>query len=467
LTWPRTLAGRVALVMSAGLVLAHLLTFGSILFERGEFSRSMMSAYFGRDVATAVAVLDALPPDQREAWLPRLARANYHYRLKDAATDAALDGSAALKGGAASDGSALARQLAQTLRAELPAGRVGAARQAAAPAGAVLLPLTLADGQPLQLVLVPPSAWISTPTLVLLAVQLVLLLVAAAVGVRIAVRPLTRLAQAADGIGTGTFNLTGTLSGTLPSTADTAPLLPESGPQEVASAARAFNAMQQRIGQQLAERLQLLAAISHDLQTPITRLRLRTEQLADPALRDKVLADLQAMQSLVEEGLTYARTAQAAQEPLQAVDLNALLDGLVCDATDAGHEAHLVGRHDAPLITRVQALRRLLTNLLDNACKFAGAAELRVLPAPPGLQIAVLDRGPGIPAAELATVLLPFHRLESSRSRETGGTGLGLAIAQQLALALGGQLSLHNRDGGGLEARLSLPLPAAPAESAR
>jgi signal transduction histidine kinase len=204
-----------------------------------------------------------------------------------------------------------------------------------------------------------------------------------------------------------------------------------------------------------------LAAISHDLQTPITRLRLRAEQVDDPALRDKLLADLQSMQALVEEGLAYARTAQAAQEPLQPVDLNALLDGLVCDAVEAGHAAELVGELDRPLITRVQALRRLLLNLLDNALKFGGPGPVQVAIAPqPGmLHILVRDQGPGIPASELARVMRPFQRLEASRSRDTGGTGLGLAIAQQLAQALGGRLSLHNRPHGGLEARLELPTP--------
>jgi signal transduction histidine kinase len=276
--------------------------------------------------------------------------------------------------------------------------------------------------------------------------------------VRLAVGPLSRLAAAANASHAGQA---ATLHPAGPATGQAGPRIAELGPQEVVAAARAFNAMQQRIEQQLAERLHLLAAISHDLQTPITRLRLRAEQVSEPALRDKLLADLQAMQGLVEEGLAYARTAQAAQEPLQAVDLNALVDGLVCDAADAGHDAQLSGRIDTPLITRVQALRRLLTNLIDNALKFGGSAQVLLHSAPNLVQIAVLDRGPGIPEAALSRVLAPFYRLDSSRNRETGGTGLGLAIAQQLAMALGGDLSLHNRPGGGLEARLALPLPAA------
>ncbi|HSW06865.1 ATP-binding protein [Aquabacterium sp.] len=445
LRWPRTLFGRIALLMFAALALAHLLTFGSILRERGELTRSMMTAYLGRDVATAVAVLDRLPAAERSDWLPRLARQNYHYTLQPA-------------GAAAPDDSALALLLASAIAGEIGAARVGPPVRG--PDQATLqLPLRLADGGPLTLQLRPSTTWVSTGTALLLGLQLLVLAAATWWGVRLAVRPLSRLAAAADASHAG--HDTGTLAhisaGPL-----TGHRIDELGPQEVARAARAFNAMQQRIEQQLAERLHLLAAISHDLQTPITRLRLRAEQVNDAGLRDKLLADLQAMQALVEEGLAYARTAQAAQEPLQAVDLNALVDGLVCDASDAGHDAQFSGRLDAPLITRVQALRRLLTNLIDNALKFGGAAQVRLHTEAGRVRITVLDRGPGIPEAELTRVLVPFYRVDSSRNRDNGGTGLGLAIAQQLAMALGGELTLHNRPEGGLEARLALPLATAP-----
>ncbi len=434
---PRSLFGRVALVIFGALVLAHLLTFASILRERGELMRGMMSAYLVRDVAGAVAMLDRLPAAERAEWLPHLARPGYDYALR--APDAT-----------AADDSALARQLTASLAEALGAARVGPAVQATGGRGGLQLPLRLADGTPLTLQLHPPGAWISPTTTALLLLQLALLAAGTWWGVRLAVRPLTKLAAAADALAP-----TGPAGGAA---------IDEAGPQEVQQAARAFNAMQQRIAQQLAERLHLLAAISHDLQTPITRLRLRVEQLGDAAPREKLLADLQAMQGLVEEGLAYARSTQAAQEPPQTVDLGALLDGLVCDALDAGHAATLQGPAEMPLVTRVQALRRLLTNLIDNAIKFGGRADLQLQPEPHGCLIRVRDAGPGIPEAELARVMQPFYRLEASRSRDTGGTGLGLAIAQQLAQALGGRLSLHNRDEGGLEARLQLPAspPALP-----
>jgi signal transduction histidine kinase len=230
---------------------------------------------------------------------------------------------------------------------------------------------------------------------------------------------------------------------------------------EVVRAAKAFNAMQRRIADQLAERMQILAAVSHDLQTPITRMRLRADLLDSAALRDKLHGDLNAMQALVEEGIAYARSAQGITELPCRTDLYALLDSVVCDYVDAGQDIRLTGRFDRPLVTRPHAVRRVITNLVDNAIKFGRDVEIAIDAEPAErVSIAVRDRGPGILPTELKAVLHPFYRVENSRNRETGGTGLGLAIAQQLVAALGGTLTLLNRDGGGLEARFSLPIAA-------
>ena len=302
------------------------------------------------------------------------------------------------------------------------------------------LPLRLSDGAPLTLELTPPQPSVSAVSVTLLLLQLVSLAGAGWLAVRLAVRPVTQLARAADAITDGAR----------------APLPAIDGPTEVRQAMQAFNTMQARIEGQLAERLHLLAAISHDLQTPITRMRLRAEQIEPAGLRDKVLRDLLAMQRLVDEGLTYARTAHAAAEPERLVDLKALLDGLVCDACDAGGNVTLVEPVPSTAQTRVQALRRVLTNLIDNAVTFGTRAEVHACETADAWVISVCDDGPGIPTEHLERVFDPFFRLEGSRSRETGGTGLGLAIARQLSFALGAQLTLHNRSTGGLEARLTL-----------
>ncbi|HEX3142261.1 MAG TPA: ATP-binding protein, partial [Rhizobacter sp.] len=290
----------------------------------------------------------------------------------------------------------------------------------------------------------PPQVGVSRGTLWLLSAQLAALALAAWLAVRLATRPLTRLAEAADALGHGTPTP-----------------LAENGPQEVKRAARAFNTMQQRIAEHIRERVHTLAAISHDLQTPLTRMRLRTELLPESDTRDKFLSDLSAMQSLVGEGLAYARTAHASQETPRSVDLNALLDGLVCEAIDAGQRARLCGHVAAPWVTRPQALRRVVGNLLDNAIKFGGEAEVRLeADNAQEVHIGVRDPGPGIPADQLALVLQPFVRAEASRNRDTGGTGLGLSIALRLTQALGGSLRLRNLPEGGFEARLTLPAQA-------
>ena len=429
---PRTLFGRIALIVGAGLLLGHLLTIALVWRERSEQGLAMMSAYVGRDVGAAVALLDRLPAAERSAWLPRLARPQYRY---------SFDALVVVGAGQADVGrDTSARVLSASIAAALGPGRIEAWRTTAA--AELALPLRLADGTPLTLLLTPMHAVMSAATIALLALQLVVLLAATWFAVRLAVRPLARLSDAAQRL-----EPAGVIAD-----------IDEGGPREVAGAARAFNAMQRRIAAHLAERARMLAAIAHDLQTPLTRARLRSEAVADETLRHKLQADLAAMQGMVEEGLAYARTAQAAQEQRRAVDLAALLDGIVCDAQDAGHAVSLHLPPDlTPVATRVQALSRIVGNLLDNAIKFSGApVELRVERLAAGLRIAVLDCGPGIAEQELVAVLQPFYRLESSRNRDTGGTGLGLAIASELAAALPARLELLNRAGGGLEARLTL-----------
>jgi signal transduction histidine kinase len=274
-----------------------------------------------------------------------------------------------------------------------------------------------------------------------LALQLAVLAACCWLAVRLATRPLERLAQAADTLGPDLK----------------AERLPENGPDEVARAARAFNAMQDRVATYMTERMQILAAISHDLQTPITRMRLRVDVMDNSAEGARLQQDLQEMETLVKEGVTYARTLHGATEVPCRIDPDALFDSLVCDYVDAGQDVSLNGRISTALVTRPQALRRIVGNLVDNALKFGGAAEIGLAAAGNGqVTVSVLDRGPGIPAESLEAVFEPFYRLEGSRNRHTGGTGLGLAIARQLALAMDATLTLHNRPGGGLEARLVL-----------
>jgi signal transduction histidine kinase len=235
--------------------------------------------------------------------------------------------------------------------------------------------------------------------------------------------------------------------------------LPEGGPSEVRSAARAFNSMQRVLRRHLQERHQMLASITHDLQTPLTRLRLRADKVEDAALRERMIADLASMQLLIREGLELARGDEAA-EPAARIDLNSLLESMAADAVDAGFDVRVHEGARFAITARPQSLRRAVSNLIQNALKYAGSAELLVMQQGDALKIIVRDHGPGIPAAQLDAVLEPFVRLETSRSRETGGVGLGLTIARRLAERNGGSLELTNRAEGGLDAAISLPLQA-------
>jgi signal transduction histidine kinase len=235
-----------------------------------------------------------------------------------------------------------------------------------------------------------------------------------------------------------------------------APPMPETGTIETQAAARAFNGMQTRLRNLIENRTRLLAAISHDLRTPLTLLRLRAETVENREERDKMLSTIGAMDALIGTTLQFARD-DSASEPRKQVDLTALVHSVVDEMTDAGLPVRM--QPAAPILYRCQptALMRAVRNLLDNAVKYGktGSAEIRM--AARAVEIDIDDQGPGIPEAELGRVLEPFYRLEESRNRETGGVGLGLAIAHSIVQAHGGRLTLTNRPAAGLRASIVLP----------
>lgn len=236
-----------------------------------------------------------------------------------------------------------------------------------------------------------------------------------------------------------------------------APPLPEIGPTEVRRAARAFNGMQARIRRFLEDRTQMVAAISHDLGTPITRLRLRAEFVEDEDQRRKMLADLEDMERMVKAALSFTRD-DAACEPRSSVDLRALLQRVCDDASDSGHEVALTAPDTAvPCACRPAALRRALMNLVENAAIYGQRARVSLQNAAQEAVIAIDDDGPGIPEDLREEAFKPFGRLEASRSRETGGTGLGLTVARTIVRAHGGEIALINRSGGGLRVEVKLP----------
>jgi signal transduction histidine kinase len=300
----------------------------------------------------------------------------------------------------------------------------------------------LADGTPLKLIMISPRTedW-NLPGLdpVFLSILALGVGVLTFIAARMAAAPLGDLSRAAR-----------TLGGDL----DSVPL-PERGPYEVRHAIRAFNTMQARLRRHVVERTQILASITHDLQTPLTRLRLRLEKVEDIALRSRLVDDLSGMQLLIREGLDFSRGSQI-DEPFAPIALDSLLESLVEDATERGQTATLTGRCGYDVEARPRALQRCLANLLDNALKYGGSAEIAATVARGELRITVRDHGPGIPVEKLNTVFEPFVRLELPGSRSTEGAGLGLTIARMLAQKNEADLLLDNHPEGGLEACLIL-----------
>lgn len=434
----KSLAGRVFLILVVATVLIQVLSFGGALAVSARDSRRQMFEFMGADVAFLHQLLGRMPPAERAQWMPALDRGFYQPALEPAGVVHPE-----------ADTPHLRESMAPMRRRLDPAIDVrGVMLDPPAPGedGIPALAVSLDAAHTLLVRFPTRKAPLAPPPLGVIAgyvagVSLAVML-AAWGAVRLATRPLRRLAEAAHALG---HNLD-------------APALPERGASELVEASRAFNVMQAALQKNLAERTQILAAISHDLKTPLTRLRLRIGALpADEQARARIETDIDAMSQLVEEGLDYARSAQPV-EATARVDLQALVESLADQAADLGQVLRIEGRLAAPVRCAPRAVRRALQNLVDNALKYGGgAATLQLAQDEGGVEIRIEDDGPGLPPALLERVFEPFFRAEDSRSRKTGGTGLGLAIARNLMRAQGGDIRLENRTGGGLVAILHLP----------
>jgi signal transduction histidine kinase len=439
--WPGTLGGRTALVLILGLMGVQALGLTIHAFDRLELQRAAEARELSFRTLGLWRNMVLTPPERRaqalaEADLPASLQAQY------AAQPAIAEGARPLP-----------PHLVRLLRLEAVPTAQGPRRFRPVESRAAMLDavhvgvaLRFADGGWLNLTLrLPtPRPWHSDRFLI----AFVAMSVAAALLIFWAVRRLTRpvgdLAAAAERLGRDV----------------NAPALPETGPREVAQAAAAFNGMATNIRRFVADRTQMLAAISHDLRTPITRLRLRAEFMEDEEQQRRMLADLAEMEAMIAATLAFARD-DAAAEPATAVDLAALARTVLDEAADATPELAeritYTGPEHAVVSLRPLSMKRALGNLVGNALKYGGAARLTLEPRGAGALIAIEDDGPGIPDSALEEVFQPFRRIEASRNRETGGTGLGLTIARSILRAHGGEVTLHNREGGGLRVVATLP----------
>ena len=472
---PRSLFGRLMLVLAGGLLLAQLLSAAINFAERDRLLVNAGGMQQAQRIADVVKLLDSLGPSERERIVSVLRVPPLVLSLDDAPQPPRRD---------ANDTGPRAAMFSALLRASLGDDRAlrvepGSAFEPPGPpgprgprhpfmeegpgpmagpgvmggpgwmgrgpgrGGAVLrTQVQLRDGHWARFDSELPQSAVALPwrLALTLGVLLAAVLVLSFVAVRWVTRPLHVLADAAEALGRDI----------------NAPPLREEGPAEIAQAARAFNTMQSRLARFIQDRTRVLTAMSHDLKTPITRMRLRAELMDDEELRQRFETDLKEMESMVTHTLEFMR-GLGGNEARQAVDVMALLESLQSDNEAMGRTVRIEGQAAAPYQAVVSLLKRCLANLVDNAVLYGGRVTIQVEDTAQCLTLRFLDEGPGIPEPELEKVFEPFYRLEQSRSRETGGTGLGLAIARNIAQVHGGDIVLRNRSQGGLEAVLTLP----------
>ncbi len=434
---PSSLFARMAVILLAGLLTAQLASVWLQWGERATVVSQARGQNFVDRIVEGVRVLEAEEPDRRNAALSALqygdmrvvliaerqASQNAPRGAIQAMINARLGSEREIRpvGEGGGRGMGMGMQRGNPMRSfdvRLADGqwvRFNAAREADTPA-------------------------LSNELIVRLLITLSIVTVVVMFAVRQATKPLQQLARAADTLGRDLD----------------APPLAEEGPTETRRAAQAFNRMQARIKRLIDERARALAAVSHDLRTPLTRLRLRAELVDDEKLRHQMAADLDAMAAMIDATLGYLRGLQES-EAARPIDINALLASMIDDALVLGRKISLQGQAVAPYTGRLTALRRALQNLIDNAIKYGSSAHIRIEDGAAQLRILIEDEGPGIPPEELARVTDPYYRPDASRNSETGGVGLGLSIVKDIALLHGGELLLENRPQGGLCATLILP----------
>lgn len=454
--WPRRLSHRVALILVAGMLAAQALT-GTIWFERRNAQLfEVPTRVVAARTADFIRHLDTEPPEERAEVFEALNSPQFRIHAQDdfpvRGPDRFLDGLqrliadvAATKAGRRIE---LRLQTADLLGDDgRPANRWSFSKTAM-PTAHFVLGVRRAPGEPwiridaLEDESGQDTHWgeaITDYLLRIYGVRMVLIVGLALIAMRLAMAPLDRLARAAEALGRDIRS---------------APL-DTRGPVEVARAAQAFNHMQHSLIESVEQRDRFLAAVSHDLRSPITRLRLRAEMLRDPEARDRFREDVAEMQAMVEATLNFVRSGSDEDERHE-VDMNALLASIAQGWVSQGHDVTLEGTAQRPLRCSELGMRRCFQNIVENAVRYGGRAQIRIIDSAERFRATVSDDGPGIVEDQLERVMEPFYRVEASRNASDGGVGLGLSIARTIAGVHGGTLTLANRATGGLEATLDI-----------
>jgi signal transduction histidine kinase len=490
---PRTLFGQILLALCAGLLAAQVAGIWLTLSDRAKFGEGLMGSFAAQRIAGVISILDKAEPAERQRLVRALNVPPTHISIDEpwkTATDTPNDDAKSFIDHVAQEvnrpltiqvlaikqieprrrddgtvpGTPPARP-ADAKPAPPPTPKLSDTSSSADSSEADSKPVSdverhhhnrpnrpvsfligqarLADGTVLTFRHGLPETSLDGPLRLLgmLAILGISVALLSAWAVRRLTQPLASLADAATGLAQNLEQ----------------PPLPENGPAEIAQAARAFNAMQRDIKRYLETRAQALAGVSHDLRLPITRLRLRLEKIEEGELRNKMENDLTEMDQMIGSTLEFLRAGSSA-EKASRLDLNALVESVTEDMITVGATIRQHGSVAQPMLVRPQALRRCLTNLLENARRYGGGdVDISLQEKEGRVEIRVDDRGPGIPKDDLERVFEPFVRIESSRAKQTGGSGLGLAIARAIARAHSGDVRLEPREGGGISAILTLP----------
>jgi len=451
---PKSLMGQTMLVLLVGLTLSHIISLMIYTNNQTEVLIRMSGHHVAQRVASVVHLLVKTPKAERHRVFSALNEPSFRLFIASGNLHNHSD-----------DRHWLSREIKRILQQKLIADEVGEIRvktehfkpnpnnpsedqatrimQETTPHIIFRIVIELGNGQRLHFISsIPEPApfWSSGAVYSLLLTGLVIALLSIWVVQRLTT-PLREFAEAADRLGKNMQ----------------APALPEKGTIELHRAARAFNKMQQRLQRFIEGRTRMLAAISHDLRTPITLLRLRTEVVEDEEEKQKMLSTLNDMETMIASTMTLARE-ELRTEDIKNVDLSALLESLCLDMED---RSYAVVRNLPEKILypcRSTAMKRALSNVLENALKYGNEVGIEMRCLSEKIEIQINDAGPGIPEEKLEEVFSPFYRLEPSRNSETGGIGLGLSITQAIIHAHGGEITLSNRPKHGLQVNIRLPL---------